>query len=114
MGGILKRTKTRGACCIVRCAGCSRLYANERAASGPTALHSHAHCSQIYPETGFDRLREAVRGAKLTRTALIFVGRALTARQFRDSTLYDAARPHLLRPFTDTGKKRRSDARKNR
>ncbi|MCY3880108.1 MAG: precorrin-4 C(11)-methyltransferase [Rhodobacteraceae bacterium] len=67
---------------------------------------------QTIIETDLDGLQKAVRNAKLTRTALIFVGRALTARKFRDSALYDAERPHLLRPFTDAGKKRRSDARK--
>ncbi|SHI84591.1 precorrin-4 C(11)-methyltransferase [Wenxinia saemankumensis] len=40
-----------------------------------------------------------VRDAKITRTALILVGPALGAAQdFPDSALYDAARPHLLRP----------------
>ncbi|WP_026381684.1 precorrin-4 C(11)-methyltransferase [Afifella pfennigii] len=43
-------------------------------------------------------LREAVRAAKLTRTVLIFVGRALGAADFRDSALYDAAHAHVLRP----------------
>jgi precorrin-4/cobalt-precorrin-4 C11-methyltransferase len=40
-----------------------------------------------------------VREAKVTRTALILVGRALgEATDFPDSALYDAARPHVLRP----------------
>jgi precorrin-4/cobalt-precorrin-4 C11-methyltransferase len=40
-----------------------------------------------------------VRDAKITRTALILVGPALgDVRDFRDSALYDAAVPHLLRP----------------
>ncbi|WP_182083948.1 precorrin-4 C(11)-methyltransferase [Aureimonas sp. ME7] len=39
-----------------------------------------------------------VRRAKLTRTALLFVGRALSAQGFVDSKLYDAAHPHILRP----------------
>ncbi len=40
-----------------------------------------------------------VRTAKITRTALIFVGPALAgAHGFPDSALYDAARPHVLRP----------------
>jgi len=38
-----------------------------------------------------------VRAAKLTRTALILVGRALGAHDFRDSALYDAAHEHVLR-----------------
>ena len=40
-----------------------------------------------------------VRAAKITRTALILVGPALAESQpFPDSALYDAARPHVLRP----------------
>lgn len=44
-------------------------------------------------------LREQVRAAKITRTALILVGPALAeATDFRDSALYDPAHPHVLRP----------------
>ena len=44
-------------------------------------------------------VRERVRQAKITRTALILVGPAMgRTRDFRDSALYDAARPHVLRP----------------
>lgn len=44
-------------------------------------------------------IREQVRAAKITRTALILVGPALaTGRDFRDSALYDPAKPHVLRP----------------
>ncbi len=39
-----------------------------------------------------------VRAAKITRTALILVGRVLDADGFRDSALYDPAHVHLLRP----------------
>lgn len=40
-----------------------------------------------------------VRAAKITRTALILVGPALAdSHGFPDSALYDAARPHVLRP----------------
>jgi precorrin-4/cobalt-precorrin-4 C11-methyltransferase len=40
-----------------------------------------------------------VRDAKVTRTALILVGRALGPSQgFPDSALYDPAHPHVLRP----------------
>ncbi|MCQ8784355.1 precorrin-4 C(11)-methyltransferase [Mangrovibrevibacter kandeliae] len=38
------------------------------------------------------------RAAKLTRTALILVGRALAAEGFVDSKLYDADHVHVLRP----------------
>jgi len=43
-------------------------------------------------------IREQVRAAKITRTALILVGPALAASDFRDSALYDPAIPHVLRP----------------
>lgn len=44
-------------------------------------------------------IKDAVRQAKITRTALIFVGKALGKIEgFRDSALYDAAHAHILRP----------------
>ncbi|RVT87313.1 precorrin-4 C(11)-methyltransferase [Rhodobacteraceae bacterium CCMM004] len=44
-------------------------------------------------------IREAVRAAKITRTALILVGPVLgEVRDFSDSALYDPAHPHVLRP----------------
>jgi precorrin-4/cobalt-precorrin-4 C11-methyltransferase len=39
-----------------------------------------------------------IRDAKITRTALIFVGRVFESRDFTDSKLYDAAHRHILRP----------------
>lgn len=48
-------------------------------------------------------VREKVREAKITRTALILVGPALSDQHgFPDSALYDAARPHVLRPKART------------
>lgn len=44
-------------------------------------------------------IRARVRAEKITRTALILVGPALEAgRDFKDSALYDPAKPHVLRP----------------
>ena len=43
-------------------------------------------------------IREKVRAAKITRTALVLVGRALADSDFRDSALYDAGHVHVLRP----------------
>jgi precorrin-4/cobalt-precorrin-4 C11-methyltransferase len=43
-------------------------------------------------------IRGKVRAAKITRTALILVGRALVDAAFRDSALYDAQHAHVLRP----------------
>jgi precorrin-4/cobalt-precorrin-4 C11-methyltransferase len=39
-----------------------------------------------------------VREAKITRTALILVGRVLDGQEFPDSRLYDPGHRHLLRP----------------
>ena len=43
-------------------------------------------------------IRQKVRDEKITRTALIFIGPALSETDFRDSALYDGAHPHILRP----------------
>ena len=42
-------------------------------------------------------IAEKVRAAKITRTALILVGRVLDAEDFEDSALYSAAHEHVLR-----------------
>jgi precorrin-4/cobalt-precorrin-4 C11-methyltransferase len=43
-------------------------------------------------------IRGKVRAAKITRTALVIVGRALGESAFRDSALYDSGHAHVLRP----------------
>ncbi len=43
-------------------------------------------------------VREKVRAAKITRTALVLVGRVLARQDFSDSRLYDPEHVHLLRP----------------
>ncbi len=43
-------------------------------------------------------IREQVKAAGLTRTALILVGRTLGGSGFADSRLYDAGHSHVLRP----------------
>ena len=43
-------------------------------------------------------IREKVREEKITRTALIFVGRVLDDKTFEDSRLYAADHRHILRP----------------
>jgi precorrin-4/cobalt-precorrin-4 C11-methyltransferase len=43
-------------------------------------------------------IRDQVKAAGITRTALILVGRALAASGFSDSKLYAAAHHHVLRP----------------
>ncbi len=45
-----------------------------------------------------DTIRAEVRAAKITRTALIVVGRVLDPAEFADSRLYDPSHAHLLRP----------------
>ena len=48
-------------------------------------------------------IRDKVRAAKITRTALILVGRVLAGGGFSDSKLYDPGHVHLLRPKRKTG-----------
>ena len=43
-------------------------------------------------------IRAAVKASKITRTALILVGRVLQAEDFSDSRLYAAEHRHVLRP----------------
>ncbi|MEM1276971.1 MAG: precorrin-4 C(11)-methyltransferase [Pseudomonadota bacterium] len=53
---------------------------------------------QRFIEGTLGTIREKVRAAKITRTALILLGPALADGEFRDSALYDGAYPHILRP----------------
>ena len=54
---------------------------------------------EAYIHGTLETIRAKVQEAKITRTALIFVGRGLGhAGDFRDSALYDAAHAHILRP----------------
>lgn len=53
---------------------------------------------QLVIRTTLDQLRATIRKHKLTRTALIIVGRALAESDFPDSSLYDEYHPHVLRP----------------
>lgn len=43
-------------------------------------------------------IRERVRAARITRTALVVVGRVLDPEGFADSALYDPRHAHVLRP----------------
>jgi precorrin-4/cobalt-precorrin-4 C11-methyltransferase len=52
---------------------------------------------ELYIRTTLAGMKEAVREAKITRTALIFVGKVFGAVEFRDSALYDADYAHVLR-----------------
>lgn len=51
----------------------------------------------------FADIREKVRAAKITRTALILVGRVLGDGDFTDSALYSADHVHVLRPEKKPG-----------
>ena len=53
---------------------------------------------QMFIHATLSTLRDRVRAEKITRTALILVGPALSETDFRDSALYDSAHPHILRP----------------
>ncbi|WP_316859691.1 precorrin-4 C(11)-methyltransferase [uncultured Cohaesibacter sp.] len=52
---------------------------------------------QTFIHATLGTIKEKIREAKLTRTALILVGPALGARKFEDSKLYDADFSHILR-----------------
>ena len=54
---------------------------------------------ETYLYATLSTVRKAVQKEKITRTALIFVGRGLDQNtDFRDSALYDAEHVHVLRP----------------
>ena len=53
---------------------------------------------QLVIRTTLGQLRATIRKHKLTRTALIIVGKALAESDFPDSSLYDEGHPHILRP----------------
>jgi precorrin-4/cobalt-precorrin-4 C11-methyltransferase len=53
---------------------------------------------EMYIRGTLSDIREKVRAEKLTRTALVFVGRVFEENAFPDSALYDEAQPHVLRP----------------
>ena len=52
---------------------------------------------ELYLRTTLAGMAGAVREAKITRTALILVGRVFGEAAFRDSALYDADHAHVLR-----------------
>ena len=57
---------------------------------------------QVFIHATLATIRDKVRAAKITRTALILLGPALSDTDFRDSALYDGAHPHILRPKRKT------------
>ena len=48
-------------------------------------------------KTDIENMLNVVRKEKITRTALILVGKVLENESFEDSVLYDPAKSHLLR-----------------
>ncbi|MEM9331716.1 MAG: precorrin-4 C(11)-methyltransferase [Pseudomonadota bacterium] len=52
---------------------------------------------ELYIKTTLSKMKEEVRKAKITRTALVLVGRVLGEAEFRDSDLYNADFSHVLR-----------------
>lgn len=58
---------------------------------------------ELYIRTTLADMRDEVRKAKITRTALIFVGPVFGNAEFRDSDLYNPAYSHVLR---NRGKKK--------
>lgn len=58
---------------------------------------------QMFLRGTLSDIHAKVRDEKITRTALILVGPVLgQVRDFKDSALYDAAQPHVLRPRVRT------------
>ena len=53
---------------------------------------------EIIVQGALGTIREKVKAAGITRTALILVGRTLSAQAFPASRLYDPGHAHLLRP----------------
>jgi precorrin-4/cobalt-precorrin-4 C11-methyltransferase len=60
---------------------------------------------ELYIRTTLSGMKDAVREAKITRTALVMVGKVFGEVEFRDSALYDASYAHVLR---NRGKKQRT------
>ena len=58
---------------------------------------------QMFLRGTLSDIRDRVRAAKITRTALILLGPALSEADFQDSALYDGAHPHVLRPKRKAG-----------
>ncbi len=58
---------------------------------------------ELYIRTTLAEMKDAVRAAKITRTALIMVGQVFGDVQFRDSDLYNEEYAHVLR---NKGKKK--------
>lgn len=62
---------------------------------------------EVFIRTTLAGMKDEVRKAKITRTALILVGPVFGERAFRDSALYDAGYAHVLR---NRGKKKVHEA----
>jgi precorrin-4/cobalt-precorrin-4 C11-methyltransferase len=58
---------------------------------------------ELYIRTTLAGMKEEVRANKITRTALVLVGKVFGETEFRDSDLYNAGYSHVLR---NRGKKR--------
>jgi precorrin-4/cobalt-precorrin-4 C11-methyltransferase len=52
---------------------------------------------ELYIRTTLARMKDDVRQAKITRTALVLVGKVFGDVSFRDSDLYNADYSHVLR-----------------
>jgi precorrin-4/cobalt-precorrin-4 C11-methyltransferase len=62
---------------------------------------------ELYIRTTLEEMKEEVRKHKITRTALILVGKVFGENNFRDSDLYNADYSHVLR---NVGKKKKAKA----
>lgn len=57
---------------------------------------------ELIIHTNLKELKRAILKAKITRTALILVGRVLASESFSDSHLYHPDHKHIFRPFGDS------------
>lgn len=62
---------------------------------------------ELYIRTTLEGMKEEVRKNKITRTALIMVGKVFGENKFRDSDLYNSDYSHVLR---NVGKKKKAKA----
>ena len=77
---------------------CETLIPHYGAACPVAVIHRASWPDELILRGTLADIRDKVRAAKITRTALILVSRVLDERDFTDSRLYAADHAHVLRP----------------
>ena len=77
---------------------CETLMPHYGAACPVAVIHRASWPDELILRGTLADIRDKVRAAKITRTALILVSRVLDERDFTDSRLYAADHAHVLRP----------------